>query len=110
MAALALEIARQVVRQHVRHDPAAVVAVARDVLAAEPRLSGVPQLFVNPADLPVAETYLKEELEALGWTLRGDAAVEPGDCRASAASGEVDASLATRWERVAAALGRECPW
>ncbi|RAG12991.1 FliH/SctL family protein, partial [Burkholderia multivorans] len=53
VAQLALEIAQQVVRQHVKHDPAALVAAVRDVLAAEPALSGAPHLAVNPADLPV---------------------------------------------------------
>jgi flagellar assembly protein FliH len=110
IAALALDIARQVIRQQVRHDPAAVAAVAREVLATEPALSGAPQLLVHPDDLPVAQAYLQEQLDTLGWTLRGDASLEPGGCRASAASGEIDASLATRWERVAAALGKECPW
>ncbi|MEK6396405.1 MAG: FliH/SctL family protein, partial [Burkholderia gladioli] len=52
---LALDIAQQVVRQHVQHDPTALLAAAREVLAHEPQLSGSPQLVVSPADLPVVE-------------------------------------------------------
>jgi len=107
---LALDIAKQVVREHVDHDPTAVLAAAREVLAAEPALSGSPQLVVNPADLPVVEAYLLEQLQTRGWTVRTDASIERGGCRAQAASGEVDARLATRWERVAAALGRHRTW
>ncbi len=107
---LALDIAQQVVRQHVQHDPTALVAVAREVLAAEPALAGSPQLVVSPADLPVVEAYLQEELEARGWTVRTDPALERGGCRAQAATGEVDANVASRWERVSAALGRVRPW
>ncbi|HKU00435.1 MAG TPA: flagellar assembly protein FliH [Paraburkholderia sp.] len=107
---LALDIAQQVVRQHVQHDPTALLAAAREVLAHEPQLAGSPQLVVSPADLPVVEAYLMEELQTRGWTVRTDAALERGGCRAQAASGEADAAIGTRWERVAAALGKARPW
>lgn len=110
LVALALDIAQQVVRQHIAHDPAALVACAREVLTAEPALTGAPQLIVHPADLPVVEAYLKEQLEALGWSVRTDASIARGGCRALAGSGEIDASIGTRWERVAAALGKVSPW
>ena len=108
--ALALDIAQQVVRQHVQHDPTALIAAAREVLAAEPALTGAPALIVSPADLPVVEAYLMEELQTRGWTVRTDPAVERGGCRAQAGSGEVDAGIDTRWERVAAALGKVSTW
>jgi flagellar assembly protein FliH len=110
LTALALDIAQQVVQQHLTLDPTALLAVAREVIAAEPALSGAPHLTVNPADLPIVEAYLKDELEAAGWGVRTDPAIERGGCRAQAASGEIDATNATRWERVAAALGRSQPW
>ena len=110
VAQLALDIAQQVVRQHVKHDPAALVAAVREVLAAEPALSGSPHVAVNPADLPIVEAYLQEELDALGWSVRTDAAIERGGCRAHAATGEVDATLPTRWQRVAAAIGKVSAW
>jgi flagellar assembly protein FliH len=110
LVALALDMAQQVVRQHVQHDPTALVAAAREVIAAEPALSGAPHLVVSPADLPIVEAYLMEELRARGWNVRTDPAIERGGCRAQAATGEVDATLATRWERVAAALGKVSTW
>ncbi|WP_205962479.1 flagellar assembly protein FliH [Paraburkholderia phosphatilytica] len=110
LVALALDIAQQVVRQHVQHDPTALLSAAREVLSTEPMLTGAPQLIVSPADLPVVEAYLLEELQTRGWTVRTDASVERGGCRAAAASGEVDAGIATRWERVAAALGKVSTW
>lgn len=110
LVALALDIAQQVVRQHVQHDPAALIAAAREVMATEPALSGAPHLVVSPADLPVVEAYLLEELQARGWSVRTDPAVERGGCRAQAATGEVDAGIGTRWERVAAALGKVSTW
>jgi flagellar assembly protein FliH len=110
LVTLALDIAQQVVRQHVQHDPTALIAAAREVLASEPALLGAPALIVSPADLPVVEAYLMEELQTRGWTVRTDPAVERGGCRAQAATGEVDAGIETRWERVAAALGKVSTW
>jgi flagellar assembly protein FliH len=107
---LGLDIARQAVRHHVTHDPSALIDAVREVLAAEPALTGAPTLIVNPADLPVMETYLQEPLQRGGWLVRADAAIERGGCYAHAASGEIDATLKTRWERVAAALGKLSPW
>ena len=107
---LALDIAHQVVRQHVRHDPAALVAVVREVLAAEPALTGSPQLIVSPADLPVVQAYLQDELATRGWIVRADPSIERGGCRAQAATGEMDATIGSRWERVAAAHGKVRTW
>jgi flagellar assembly protein FliH len=110
LTALALDIAQQVVSQHLTLDPTAVLAVARTVIAAEPALAGAPSLIVNPADLPIVEAYLLEELQAAGWLVRTDPDIERGGCKAQAASGEIDATNVTRWERVAAALGKSQPW
>ncbi|MFM0200986.1 flagellar assembly protein FliH [Paraburkholderia fungorum] len=110
LVALVLDIAHQVVRQHVQHDPTALIAAAREVLATEPALIGAPALIVSPADLPVVEAYLMEELQTRGWTVRTDPSVERGGCRAQANTGEVDAGIDTRWERVAGALGKVSTW
>ena len=56
------------------------------------------------------ETYLKDELAAGGWTVRTDPAIERGGCRANSATGEVDGTLQTRWERVAATIRRNDVW
>jgi flagellar assembly protein FliH len=110
LASLAMDIAQQVVRQHLSHDPTALVAVAREVIATEPELQGSPTLVVNPADLPIVDAYLQEELGAAGWMVRPDPLVERGGCTAHASTGEVDSTNASRWERVAAALGRSQLW
>ena len=65
-------------RQHLALDPTALVAVAREVIAAEPELSGAPTLIVNPADMPIVDAYLKDELEGAGWIVRPDPIVERG--------------------------------
>jgi flagellar assembly protein FliH len=110
IVALAFDVAREVVRQTITLDPTVLLGAVREVLALEPALVGSPQLLVNPADMPILEAYLKEELEANGWTLHADASIERGGCRARAATGDVDATLSTRWKRVLLALGHQSEW
>ena len=39
-----------------------------------------------------------------------DHRIEPGGCRISSPNCEIDATLATRWKRVIAGLGRDASW
>ncbi len=107
---LAFDIARHVVGQNIAIDPSCLANVARQLIESEPTLKGGQHLIVNPEDQPIIEAYLKDELQADGWTLRVDPSIERGGCRAYAETGEIDATLKTRWERVAAAIRRNEPW
>jgi flagellar assembly protein FliH len=104
---LALSIARQVVGQALGADPALMLGAVRELMQAEPALSGAPQLLLHPDDLLLVREHLQEELQSAGWRLVADAGLERGGCRVLAASGELDARLGTRWQRVAAALSCE---
>lgn len=110
LAQAALDIARSVVRHAVQIDPTVLVGAVRELLDLEPPLVGAPVLLVNPADLPVVDAYLAGDLAAAGWSVRSEPHVERGGCRAKASSGEFDATLPTRWTRVASALGHSSHW
>jgi flagellar assembly protein FliH len=101
---LALSMARQVVGQALSVDPGLMLGAVRELLQAEPALSGAPQLLLHPEDMALVREQLHEELHSAGWRLKPDAGLERGGCRVMAASGELDARMTTRWQRVAAAL------
>lgn len=109
LLALALDIARQVVGQALLADPQTILAVVRELLQAEPALTGIPQLLLHPDDATLAKEHLTDDLQAAGWRVRADANIKRGGCRVVAPSGELDATLETRWERVAATLARNAP-
>ena len=106
LLALALDIARQVLGQALTAEPQAILAVVHELLQAEPALSGTPQLHLHPDDAALVKEHLADDLKAAGWRLRADAHITRGGCRVLATSGEKDATLETRWERVAATLAR----
>lgn len=101
---LALDIARQVLGQELAADPHIILKVVRDLLHTEPALTGSPQLLINPDDAALVKEHLCEDLQAVGWRIRPDARTKRGGCQVLAASGERDATMETRWERVSAAL------
>ncbi|SFB22376.1 flagellar assembly protein FliH [Collimonas sp. OK607] len=103
---LALDIARQVVRQALTVEPQLILAAVRELLQTEPALSGTPRLLMHADDMALVQQYLAEDLQAAGWLLRSDPTITRGGCRVQASSGELDATMETRWQRVAAALGR----
>ena len=110
LVTLALDVARQLVRTTVAGDPSVLLPAVRELLASEPALQGSPSVLLHPDDVALVEAHLQGELEAAGWTVRPDPTVARGGCIASAASGERDATLPTRWTRVVKALGRDDPW
>jgi flagellar assembly protein FliH len=106
LLALALDLARQVLGQALKTEPQALLTLVRELLQTEPVLLGMPQLLLHPDDAALVKEYLPDELQAAGWRIRVDATLQRGGCRVLASSGELDATLPTRWERVAAALIR----
>ena len=106
LLALALDIARQVLGQALAAEPQAILAVVHELLHAEPSLAGAPQLLLHPDDAALVKELLADDLNAAGWRIRADAHIARGGCRVTAHSGERDATVQARWERVSAALAR----
>lgn len=97
---MALEAARQVIGQTPAVDSNALIKQIQGLLAQEPLFSGKPQLRVHPDDLQRVEDVLGATLNLHGWRLRGDPALHQGGCKVSADEGDLDASVATRWQEL----------
>jgi len=97
---MALEAARQVIGQAPAVDSTALIKQIQGLLAQEPLFSGKPQLRVHPDDLQRVEDVLGATLSLHGWRLRGDPSLHQGGCKVSADEGDLDASVATRWQEL----------
>ena len=97
---MALEAARQVIGQTPVVDNAALIKQIQGLLQQEPLFSGKPQLRVHPDDLQRVEESLGATLSLHGWRLRGDPSLHHGGCKVSADEGDLDASVATRWQEL----------
>jgi flagellar assembly protein FliH len=108
LLALALELARQMVREALRVKPELVFAVVRESIRCESTFSQPPQLTLHPDDAVLVREHLNHELN--DCTIRTDPHLERGDCHVKVGSSQVDASLATRWQRIGQALGQNSRW
>lgn len=110
LVTLSLEIAAQVVRGTLATTPERVLDVVREALLSEPPLSGDTRLHVHPDDAELFDAHLRDALHDAGWSVAEDMSIEPGGCLVQAADGAIDATVGTRWRRVAASLGSTQPW
>ncbi len=108
LVALAIEIARQVVRHEVTLRPASIVGVVSEALAQLPHQHATIRL--NPDDAALVRASLGETLSHAGHRIVEEPHLKPGDCFLEAGGCQIDASLTTRWRRVIEALGNDVPW
>jgi flagellar assembly protein FliH len=107
---VALAIAQQMVDQSLAARPEGVVAVVQDALSRVLQPAAQATLSLNPADAALVQSHLAETLAAGGWRIIEDAGMARGGCMLRTLASELDATLATRWKRIAAALGQDTPW
>lgn len=107
---LAVDLARQVIRESIAVRPELLVPLVNDALAGIARTLDPGAVYVNPTDLPLLQERLGDALEHGGWRPFADEQVERGGCRLEFAGGQVDATIATRWARVMAQLERPDAW
>lgn len=102
--ALAIEIARQVVRDTITSKPEIVLSVVREAMQNLPQQSAT--IRVNPEDVQILRRYLAEHYEDLAHRVAEDDAIARGGCVIESAGGQIDAQIQTRWRRVVESLSR----
>lgn len=107
---LALDVAKAVLKTALTVRPEIVVPLVGDAIRYLPTLQQPALLFLNPQDALLIKEHMEDELTKAGWRLAEDPLMERGGCRVETASNQIDASMQTRWQRIAAALGKETEW
>ena len=90
--------------------PELIIPIVREAIAYLPVLQQPAILMLNPEDAPIVRAGIGEELDKGGWRVVEDATVARGGCRIDTASNQIDAQAATRWARLAHALGKNVEW
>lgn len=107
---LSLEIARQVLQQSLQVQPELMLGIVREAVKSLPHFNQHAYLALNPEDAGIVRKHMGEQLDHTGWKILEDIQIERGGCRVETAHSQIDASLATRWQRVVATLGKDTPW
>lgn len=107
---LALDLAKAMLKTALAVRPELITPIVGAAIRYLPTLQQPALLFLHPADALLIKEHMGDELTKAGWRVAEDAQMERGGCRVETASNQIDASTSTRWQRIAAALGKESDW
>lgn len=108
LVALAMEVARQIIRGEVTARPAIILDVVHEALAQLPHQHVT--IYLHPDDASLVRSYAGDALTHAGHRILEDLRLTPGDCVLESGTSQLDASLATRWRRVVEGLGLRAAW
>ena len=107
---LSVDLARALLKSALEIRPELVIPIVKEAVRYLPALHQPALLFLNPDDAVLVRARIGDELEKTGWQLTDDTQLGRGSCRVETASNQIDATLPTRWQRLAAALGKDSDW
>ena len=110
MLDLALHLAKSMLKSALEIKPELVIPVVREAIEYLPVLQQPAVLMLHPADVALVREAIGEELDKGGWRVVQDASIARGGCKVDTATNQIDAQLATRWERLTHALGKNLEW
>lgn len=101
---LALTVARQLVRRELRSDPAQIVGVVQQAVAALPVAAQRVRVSLHPEDAATVREVLGAEQGAGGWEIIEDPTLTRGGCRVETEHSRIDASVEKRLTAISAEL------
>jgi flagellar assembly protein FliH len=107
---LALHLARGMVRTAFDVKPDLILPVVREAIDYLPNLQQPALLMLHPEDALIVKSSIGHELDKNGWRIVEDEGIARGGCRVDTASNQIDAQIASRWQRLAHALGKNIDW
>ena len=110
MLDLALDLAKAMLKTALTVRPELVLPIVGEAIRYLPSLQQPALLFLHPDDAALVRDHMQDELDKAGWRVAEDVHMERGGCRVETASNQIDASAPTRWQRIAAALGKDLDW
>ncbi len=110
MLDLSLDLAKAMLKTALKVRPELIVPIVREAIHYLPTLQQPALLHLHPEDAAIIIEHMGDELNTAGWRLVEDPHMDRGGCRVETASNQVDATAPVRWQRIAAALGKESDW
>jgi flagellar assembly protein FliH len=110
MLDLSLDLAKAMLKTALKVRPELVVPLVREAIHYLPTLQQPALLYLNPEDALIIAHHMGDEINTAGWRVVEDPHMDRGGCRVETASNQIDATTSTRWQRIAAALGKDSDW
>lgn len=106
---LSLTLARSLVRESLKVHPELIEAIVRESVRDMPPFGQGTRLRLHPEDAKLLEQHLGKELGP-DWAIVEDPALTRGGCKIESTTGEIDATLEMRWQKLCAALAQDHEW
>jgi flagellar assembly protein FliH len=96
LLALAMALARQIVRREIKADPTQIIGIIREAIAALPVAAREVRVHLHPEDAAVVRQHLAPTESARAWQIVEDPVMARGGCQVTSTTSRVDARLETR--------------
>ncbi len=107
---LALDLTKAMLKSALAIRPELMLPVVGEAIRYLPSVQQPAILFLHPQDVALVKEHMEDELAKSGWRIAEDMQLTRGGCRIETASNQIDASMQTRWQRIAEALSKESDW
>ncbi len=107
---LSLDLARAMLKSALAVHPELVLPLVREAVRYLPAMQQPALVCLHPDDAALVQQHMGDELARTGWQLTSDPLLERGGCRVETPGSQIDATLPTRWQRLATALGETSDW
>jgi flagellar assembly protein FliH len=107
---LSLDLAKGLLKTALPLRPELVLPIVAEAIHYLPSVQQPSILFLHPADAKLARDYIGDELSNAGWRISEDLQMGRGGCRVETPTNQIDASMPSRWHRIATALGKNNDW
>ncbi|MFZ6658636.1 flagellar assembly protein FliH [Undibacterium sp. TJN19] len=101
---LAIDLAQAMLKAKLDADPEIILPIVEDAISQLSAIQQPAQIFLNPEDAVIIKNQLGETLIEGGWRVIADPHMERGGCRLETLHNMVDASYATRWQKLMAGI------
>ena len=108
--ALALEMAKLMLKTKINVDREVILPVVRDAIHYLPSVQKPARIIVHPEDARILRELLGEELAEHAWKIQEDHNIERGGCLVETGENQIDATNKVRWKRITDALAQSNDW
>jgi flagellar assembly protein FliH len=108
--ALALDVAKLMLKTKINIDPEVILPVVRDAIHYLPQVQKPARIILHHEDARILRDQLGEELSEQAWQIQEDNNIERGGCLVETGENQIDATNEMRWKRISDALAQSNDW
>jgi len=107
---LGLDLSKAMFKTALKVKPELILPTISAAIHSLPSLQLPALLYLHPADAALARESMEDDLSQHGWRIVEDPEIDRGGCRIETGTNQVDATMQTRWRRIAESLSKQLDW